>query len=89
MIYQIKFFGYDAIPVEITDKDEKIFEQRGWNIYKHRAKNYEISDLLQDFYNDKNDYETNVIMFKWLAKHNIVHHYNLKLMNEFRRVFSS
>mgnify|MGYP003353022314 FL=1 len=64
MIYQVKLFGYNTIPVEITDDDEKIFEQKGWNIYKNKSANHEISDLITNFYNDTNDAETNLIMFK-------------------------
>ena len=89
MIYEIKLYKQDPVKVEITDADEQYFLEQGWTIYKQRSANHEVHDLINGLYAGTNDDDTNRIMLKWLAKHNMIHYYNLTLMNEFRRLFSN
>ena len=89
MIYEIKLYKQDPIKVEITDADEQYFFEQGWTVYKQRSANHEVQHLINGLYAGTNDDDTNRIMLKWLAKHNMIHYYNLTLMNEFRRLFSN
>ncbi len=89
MIYEIKLYKQDPVKVEITDVDEQYFFEQGWTVYKQRSVNHEVQHLINGLYAGTNDDDTNRIMLKWLAKYNMIHYYNLTLMNEFRRLFSN
>lgn len=87
--YKIDLFQKPSVIVNVSEDDEKQFEINGWVDKKQRmSAAIVVSDEVTKFFENKNDDSTNIILFKWLAKHNVISNYNSKLHNKFIELFT-
>jgi len=87
--YKIDLFRRPSIFVDVTDEDEKQFELNGWKSKKHMSSSIVVADEIHKFFENKNDNNANIILFKWLAKHNSITLFNSKLQDKFIELFTT
>lgn len=87
--YKIDLFQKPSVIVNVSEDDEKQFEINGWvNKKQHMSASIVVSNEVTKFFENKNDDSFNIILFKWLAKHNAISNYNSKLQNKFLELFT-
>lgn len=87
MKYEFKNFINPIIQIEISDDDEKKFIEKGWFVSKNKSALYDVIDEISNI--DNNDDDTNILMFKWLLKNNVLNHLNFKHTNLFYDLYKS